>query len=90
MGKDSGLQRKDIISKIDSFNLYNKNFAKVIIIGEHLAEQMAELIQDKQEGKKDAIGNIYLNVIYSHATYANCIVIVSPIASLDSEGVLIG
>ena len=90
MGKDCGLQRKDIISKIDSFNLNNKNFAKVIIIGENLAEQMAELIQDEQEELKDSIGDIYLNVIYSKSTYARCIIIVSSISSLDSEGVLIG
>ena len=90
MDRNKGLQSRDIYRKIDEFNSNNKLFAKLIIIRESLAEQMAELIQYKQEEKKDALGDIYLDVIYGKSTFANCTVYVSSIADLAEDGILIG
>ena len=90
MGKSRGLQRKDITNKIDEFNSAHEDFAKILIISKNLAGQMSELIQEEQEEKKEALGDIYLSVIYSKIFYMGCLVVVSPIADKVNGGILIG
>ena len=90
MGNIKGLQDSDILKKLDEFNSSNKLFARIIIIRESLAEQMAELIQSKQGDKVDALGDIYLNVIYGKANYGQYQVFVSSLADSVDGGILIG
>jgi len=90
LGGNTGLQSRDICRKIDKFNANNIVFAKIIIIRDSLAEQMADLIYGEQDEENEALGDIYLKVIYGLITYRGCRVHVSPIANSAEDGILIG
>jgi len=91
MGKNTGLQSRDILRKIEEFNTNNIEFAKIIIIRDSLTEQMVDLIyREQEEEDKEALGDIYLKVIYGLISYRGCRIHVSPIANSVEDGILIG